>query len=231
MDERTDAPGLLAAGGGLSVARLLAAYRQGIFPWYAPGQPILWWSPHPRMVLPVAEFRLRRSLRKVLQRFLGTAGCEIRFDHDFGAVTRACASTPRAGQVGTWIVPEMRQAYQRLHEAGHAHSVETWVDGQLVGGLYLILIGRMAYGESMFAHRTDASKIALCALVAWCRRSGVAWIDCQQETSHLASLGARPISRSHFEALLHERVDSPSPPWAYDPDDLTAWLAETAGPP
>jgi leucyl/phenylalanyl-tRNA---protein transferase len=217
LDDGTDAPGLLAAGGDLSVPRLIDAYRRGIFPWFGPGQPVLWWSPDPRMVLPVAEFRLSRSLRRAVQRFLATPGCEIRFDHDPGAVLAACASTPRRGQQGTWIVPAMVSAYLALHRAGVTHSVETWVNGQLVGGLYLNLVGRMVFGESMFAHRTDASKIALCALVAWCRAHDIDWIDCQQETAHLASLGARPLGRTRFEALLADRVDAPSPTWAYDP--------------
>lgn len=216
LDEHTDAPGLLAAGGDLSVRRLVDAYRHGIFPWYGPGQPVLWWTPDPRMVLAVAEFRLSRSLRRAVRRFLDTPGCEIRFDHALPAVLDACASTPRPGQQGTWIVPAMVAAYRALHQAGVTHSVETWIDGRLVGGLYLNLVGRMVFGESMFAHRTDASKIALCALVAWCRAQGIDWIDCQQETAHLASLGARPIARSRFEALLRERVDAPTPSWAYD---------------
>ncbi|MBQ0959702.1 leucyl/phenylalanyl-tRNA--protein transferase [Ideonella sp. 4Y11] len=216
LDERTDAPGLLAAGGDLSVRRLIEAYRHGIFPWFGPGQPVLWWTPDPRMVLPVAEFKLSRSLRRSLQRFLADPACEIRFDHDVRAVISACAATPRHGQRGTWIVPAMVAAYTELHRAGVTHSVETWINGQLVGGLYLNLVGRMVFGESMFAHRTDASKLALCALVAWCRGHGLDWIDCQQETAHLASLGARPIGRSRFEALLADRVDAEPPAWTYD---------------
>ena len=204
------APGLLAAGGSLEVGRLLSAYRQGIFPWFSSGQPILWWSPDPRMVLHVAEFRLRRSLRKVLQRFCATPGCEVRIDSDFPAVIRACAQTPRAGQSGTWIVPPMVAAYEALHAAGHAHSVETWVDGRLVGGLYCVAIGRAVFGESMFAHATDASKIALAALVGLCRHQGVALIDCQQNTSHLASLGAREIPRAEF--MLHVQLAQAEPP-------------------
>jgi len=218
MDEFTDAPGLLAAGGGLSVDRLRAAYARGIFPWYSEGQPGLWWSPQPRMVLPVAEFKLSRSLRKTLQQFVGTAGREVRFDHDFRAVIQACANSPREGQNGTWIVPDMVQAYCRLHHAGSAHSIETWIDGHLVGGLYLINLGGMVYGESMFARRTDASKIALSALVAFCRANGIALIDCQQHTRHLASLGARQIPREPFEAHLRNTVDATPPQrWAYDP--------------
>jgi leucyl/phenylalanyl-tRNA--protein transferase len=232
LDAHTDAPGLLAAGGGLSVARLRAAYRQGIFPWYGEGQPVLWWTTDPRMVLPVAEFKLSRSLRKTLRRFLNTPGCELRFDHDFAAIVAACAGTPREGQHGSWIVPEVAAAYLALHRAGHAHSVETWIDGQLAGGLYLVSVGRMVFGESMFAWRTDASKIALAALVAFCQAHQIPLIDCQQQTSHLASLGARPIGRSAFEAHLAQVVDLPAPePWAYDPDHWAPWLtpaSETA---
>jgi leucyl/phenylalanyl-tRNA--protein transferase len=214
----TDAPGLLAAGGDLSPRRLVDAYRQGIFPWYGPGQPLLWWTTDPRMVLPVAEFRLTRSLRKTLRRFLRTPGCEIRFDGDAPAVIAACASTPREGQDGTWIVPEMAAAYTDLHRLGIVHSVETWVDGHLVGGLYGVNLGRMFYGESMFAHRTDASKLALAALVSFCRAEGIALIDCQQQTRHLASLGARPLPRGAFEAHLQQAVVQPPPArWAYDP--------------
>ncbi|MBT9596519.1 MAG: leucyl/phenylalanyl-tRNA--protein transferase [Vitreoscilla sp.] len=213
------APGLLAAGADLSPPRLLAAYRQGIFPWFGAGQPVLWWSTDPRMVLRASDFKLSRSLRKVLQRFLRTPGCEIRFDHAFEAVVGACASSPREGQSGTWILPEMVRAYTALHRLGHAHSIEIWIAGELAGGLYGINLGRMFFGESMFSRQADASKIALASLVAFCRREGIELIDCQQETSHLASLGARPIPRAAFEAHLKATVDQPRPAhWAYDAD-------------
>jgi leucyl/phenylalanyl-tRNA--protein transferase len=218
LGPETDAPGLLAAGGDLSPERLTEAYRHGIFPWFGEGQPLLWWSTDPRMVLPVDEFKLSRSLRKTLQRFLRTPGCEIRFDGDAPAVIAACAAAPREGQDGTWIVPDMVEAYVRLHRLGRVHSVETWVDGELVGGLYGVALGRMFFGESMFARRTDASKIALAALVAFCRAQDIALIDCQQQTAHLASLGARPIPRPRFEAHLRQAVAAPGPGrWAYDP--------------
>ena len=214
----TDAPGLLAAGGALTTQRLEAAYRRGIFPWYSPGQPVLWWSPDPRMALPVAEFRLHRSLKKTLHAFLAETGCEIRFDSAFEEVIAHCAATPRHSQHGTWIVPALRHAYVRWHHAGVAHSVETWVDGRLVGGLYGVGIGRMFFGESMFAHATDASKIALCALVAFCRGNDIALIDCQQATAHLASLGAREMSRADFERHLARTLDqAPPAAWTYDP--------------
>jgi leucyl/phenylalanyl-tRNA---protein transferase len=198
----SEAPGLLAAGGELSVQRLEEAYRHGIFPWFSQGQPVLWWSPDPRMVLPVERFKVSRSLRKTLQRFIHTPGCEVRFDSAFDQVIKACASTPRDGQNGTWILPVMQQAYSAWHRAGRVHSVETWVDGRLVGGLYAVSIGRMVFGESMFSTQTDASKIALAALVAFCRAHQVQAIDCQQNTGHLASLGAGEVPRHEFERLL-----------------------------
>jgi leucyl/phenylalanyl-tRNA--protein transferase len=207
----SDAPGLLAAGGRLTPERLDEAYRHGIFPWYGPGQPVLWWSPDPRMVLPVAEFRLSHSLKKTLRRFLRTPGCELRFDSAFEAVVLACASAPREGQDGTWIVPALAQAYTDWHHHGAVHSAETWVNGELVGGLYFVAIGRMVFGESMFARRTDASKLALAALVAACRARGVPVIDCQQNTGHLASLGAREWSRAAFLHHLQQHLSWPPP--------------------
>ncbi len=210
------APGLLAAGPTLDVPRLLQAYAQGIFPWFSAGQPILWWSPDPRMVLPVAEFRLHRSLRRTLQRFRATPGCEVRVDSAFVNVIQACARTPRDGQSGTWIVPAIVQAYSALHAAGHAHSVETWVNGRLAGGLYCVALGRAVFGESMFAHATDASKIALAALVCLCRRSGVALIDCQQNTGHLASLGAREIERAQFLRHVEQARVLPACNWRFE---------------
>jgi leucyl/phenylalanyl-tRNA--protein transferase len=217
LDEQSDAPGLLAAGGGLSIARLREAYSMGVFPWYSAGQPVLWWSPDPRMLLRTDDFRLSHSLRKTLRRFLRTPGCELRIDHDTARVMAACAQTPREGQDGTWIVPEMRAAYGAWARAGDVHSVETWMAGELVGGLYGVNLGRMMFGESMFSHRTDASKIALAGLVAFCRWHGMPAIDCQQATGHLASLGAAPVPRAEFERLLHAQVArAPAPDWAYD---------------
>ena len=213
----SDAPGLVAAGGRVTPERLEEAYRKGIFPWYGPGQPALWWSPDPRMVLPVAEFRISHSLRKTLRRFLRTPGCELRFDGDFRRVITACARTPRAGQDGTWIVPAVLEAYAAWHAAGRVHSAETWIDGELVGGLYFVAIGRMVFGESMFAHRTDASKIALAALVAACRARAVPLVDCQQNTAHLASLGAREMARAAFLEHLGATLDATPPAdWSYD---------------
>lgn len=212
----TEAPGLLCAGGQLSLPRLQQAYRHGIFPWYGPGEPILWWSTAPRMVLQTADFRLHRSLRKTLRRFVSTPGCEVRIDSAFERVIGHCAGVAREGQRGTWIVPELMNAYRQWHAAGGVHSFETWIDGQLVGGLYGVSIGRMFYGESMFALQTDASKIALSALVAFCRDNGIDWIDCQQQTRHLASLGAKPVDRAAFEAHLARTTPLPTPPqWIY----------------
>jgi len=217
LDQSSEAPGLLAAGGVLSIGRLREAYTHGIFPWYSAGQPPLWWSPDPRMLLRTADFKLSHSLRKTLRRFLRTPGCELRIDHDTPRVMAHCAQTPREGQDGTWIVPEMQAAYGAWARAGDVHSVETWIDGVLVGGLYGVNLGRMMFGESMFSHRTDASKIALAGLVAFCRFHDMPAIDCQQATSHLASLGASPVPRAEFEALLQALVPrTPAPVWAYD---------------
>jgi leucyl/phenylalanyl-tRNA--protein transferase len=210
-------PGLLAAGGELGVDRLLEAYSHAIFPWFSDNQPILWWSPDPRMVLEVARFRLHRSLRKTIEQFRRTHGCAIRINHNFEAVIRACAGAPRAGQSGTWIVPDMVQAYVALHEAGHAHSIETWIDGKLVGGLYCVAIGRAVFGESMFARQADASKIALAALVSFCRRHRMPMIDCQQNTAHLASLGAREMPRVAFVAHVARARKEQGPIWQFDP--------------
>ena len=213
----SQAPGLLAAGGQLSVQTLYAAYGQGIFPWFSDGQPILWWSPDPRMALNASSFRLHRSLRKTLQAFRNSSSCEIRFDSDFRAVIQSCASSPRIGQGGTWIVPEMVEAYVGLHRAGYAHSVETWIDGQLVGGLYCVSLGKVVFGESMFTRVPDASKIALAALVCFCRIHHIDWIDCQQNTHHMASLGAREIARSDFVDIVGGASLQQGPHWHFDP--------------
>ncbi len=190
--------GLLCAGGDLSAQRLIDAYQRGIFPWYASGEPILWWSPDPRMVLFPGEFRISRSLRRRLR----AGRFEVRLDSDFLAVMRACAEVPRAAQEGTWITREMLRAYWELHQIGIAHSVETWVEGKLVGGLYGLALGGMFYGESMFARVSDASKIAAAHLARYLGEEGFGMIDCQMNTAHLASLGAREIAREVFIARL-----------------------------
>ncbi len=210
------APGLLAAGGVLDVQTLKRAYSAGVFPWYSEGQPILWWSTDPRMVLFPNEFRLHRSLRKTLARFSADQRCEIRIDTAFTRVIEACATSERPGQSGTWIVPAMVQAYRDFHAAGYAHSIEAWIDGELAGGLYCVCIGAAVFGESMFTRVPDASKIALAALVALCRAQGIGSIDCQQNTEHLASLGAREIPRASFVAAVAQNVQKPSPAWRFE---------------
>jgi leucyl/phenylalanyl-tRNA--protein transferase len=207
--------GLLAAGGDLSAARLLEAYRHGIFPWFSEGEPILWWSPDPRMVLVPREFKVSHSLRKTLR----NGRYEVRVDSAFEQVMQACAA-PRNGMHGTWIHEEMIAAYCELHSMGYAHSVETWMGNELVGGLYGIAIGRMFYGESMFSRRTDASKIALAHLAAQLDRWNFGMIDCQMNTPHLASLGAREIPRKEFIARLRDLINYPPVnAWHFD-DDL-----------
>jgi len=213
----SDVPGLLAAGGVLDPRRLTEAYSKGVFPWYGEGQPVLWWSPDPRMVLLTEEFKLSRSLRKTIQRFARSPGCEMRIDSAFQRVIGACAGTPREGQDGTWIVPDMVEAYCTWHALGRVHSFETWIDGELVGGLYGVSLGRMFFGESMFSHRTDASKIALAALVCFCRAHDMPMIDCQQHTGHLASMGAGELRRADFEARLAPILGAPPiVDWFYD---------------
>jgi leucyl/phenylalanyl-tRNA---protein transferase len=248
VDQALDKPnGLLAAGGDLSPERILDAYRHGIFPWFNTDEPVLWWSPDPRMVLFPQEFKLSRSLRRTLR----NKQYEVRADSAFEQVMRACAA-PREGQRrgwnktaednstensretalpapegsappcqgGTWIHEKMIAAYAVLHRLGHAHSIETWIDGELAGGLYGIAIGRMFYGESMFSRRTDASKIALAHLAKQLERWNFGMIDCQMNTHHLASLGAREIPRAEFIVRLRELIHYPdiASPWKLDHD-------------
>ncbi|MDB5841872.1 MAG: leucyl/phenylalanyl-tRNA--protein transferase [Herminiimonas sp.] len=201
LTDADGAPGLLAAGADLSPQRLLDAYRHGVFPWYSEGQPILWWSTDPRMVLYTDRFAISDSLKKTLKkihRSMQSDGpWQVRFDTAFEQVMRACAE-PRKDGAGTWISEEIVRGYRALHRMGYAHSSEVWLNGQLVGGAYGVCIGRMFYGESMFARVSDASKIALAYMVGFLKANDVAMIDCQQETSHLASLGAVPIPRAQF---------------------------------
>jgi len=206
-----DPNGLLAAGGDLSSERLLDAYRHGIFPWFSEGDPILWWSPDPRMILIPAELKISRSLGKSLR----NRSYEARFDSAFDEVMAGCAA-PRKGEPGTWISGAMIEAYRGLYRLGYGHSVETWIDGELAGGLYGVAIGRAFFGESMFSHARDASKIALAALVAHLRSAGFGLIDCQMRTRHLESLGAREIPRRRFSGLLEELIHYPHSPgsWA-----------------
>lgn len=218
--------GLLAASRKLAVDRLLEAYRKGIFPWYSAGEPVLWWSPHPRMVLFTDAFRVSRTFGKTLRRVARSDSIELRANSAFEAVMRACAE-PRDADGGTWITADMIAAYSELHRRGVAVSIETWTEGELVGGLYGISLGRMFYGESMFARATDASKIALAVLVRLLLGEKVRVIDCQQNTRHLASLGAREIGRAEFLAHVKTAVDAAPIDWrTYMDRPLNALLTE-----
>jgi leucyl/phenylalanyl-tRNA--protein transferase len=216
-DESQPAPGLLAAGGALDIDSLHRAYSSGIFPWFSEGQPILWWSTDPRMVLVPDEFRLHRSLRKTLSHLIADGRLEVCIDTAFDEVIRACSVSPRPGQSGTWILPQMVRGYEAFHRAGYAHSVEAWIDGRLAGGLYCVGIGQALFGESMFTRVPDASKMALAGLVAFARHHGIAFIDCQQNTQHLASLGAREIDRADFVAQVAQNAKKRPPAWRFDP--------------
>lgn len=213
LTEADGMPGLLAAGADLSPQRLLEAYRHGVFPWFSEGQPVLWWSTDPRMVLFTEHFRVSHTLRKTLKKVHGSmlskGPWEIRFDMAFEQVMRACAA-PRRDGAGTWISEDIVHGYTALHKLGYAHSSELWLDGRLVGGAYGVCIGKMFYGESMFARVSDASKVALAYLVQFLRKNGVLLIDCQQQTQHLASLGAQAIPRSEFISHLEQAVEEPS---------------------
>jgi len=203
-------PGLLAAGGDLSPTRLLAAYERGVFPWYSAQQPILWWSPDPRMVLYPDEFKCSRSLAKTLRNGPYTT----RVDSAFGATIRACAA-PRRGGPDTWLNSEMIASYEQLHALGFGHSIETYLAEQLVGGLYGLQLGQVFFGESMFSIGRDASKVAFARLVEECRAREIQLIDCQVASNHLASLGAREVSRTQFVTLLRRYARrSPSGTWA-----------------
>jgi leucyl/phenylalanyl-tRNA--protein transferase len=200
LDQVLDEPeGLLAAGGDLSPTRLLAAYRRGIFPWYSAGQPVLWWCPNPREVLLPANFKMARSLAKTVR----NRGFEVTFDRDFAGVVTACAAR-RENSGGTWITGEMHAAYCELHSRGRAHSVEVRLGGELVGGLYGVLLGRVFFGESMFSRERDASKVALAWLAERGRVAGLQLIDCQLPTPHLRSLGSQPMTRREFSSLVGE---------------------------
>jgi len=210
----TEPNGLLAAGRDLSAHRLIEAYRRGIFPWFSDGQPVLWWSPDPRMVLELDRFKPTRSLLQTSRRVARSGRWSLRMNTAFAAVMRACAA-PRDAEGGTWIVDEIVDAYTELHRRGGAHSVEVWnQEGSVVGGLSGVSIGRMFYGESMFTRESDASKYALFALVRLLQAEGFHMIDCQQSTDHLASLGARAISRASFLETLNDLIQRPAPDWS-----------------
>lgn len=214
VEQALDEPdGLLAAGADLTPGRLIDAYRHGIFPWFNDGDPILWWSPDPRIVLAPQDFHVSHSLKKRLtqRRFTVTV------DTAFAAVLEEC-SAPRPDDGGTWLTPVMKAAYLALHELGHAHSVEVWMDGALAGGIYGVGLGRMFFGESMFSRRTNGSKIALACLAAQLSRWGFPWIDCQLETDHLLSLGAVAVPRRRFVAEVARLVGEPAPSWRLDTD-------------
>lgn len=213
--------GLLAVGGDLSTRRLLAAYSNGIFPWFSDGDPLLWWSPDPRMVLDPAQFHLPRSLAKTIRkgRFTLTA------DTAFERVIAACSEAPRPGQDGTWITDEMAAAYVALHKAGHAHSFEAWEQGVLVGGLYGVSIGGYFAGESMFAKRSDASKVAFAESVRWMGHCGCPLIDCQLHTEHLERFGAKEMSRRRFRAALATAMGTEALPRGQWTEPFAAFLA------
>lgn len=204
--------GLLCAGGDLKPETIISAYSQGIYPWFSNGQPILWWTPDPRMVLFPSEFVVSKSLAKTMRQ----EKFEVKFDTAFRDVIEGCAA-PREVDGGTWIVEEIQDAYTALHKMGHAHSAESWRDGKLVGGLYGVAIGNIFFGESMFARETDASKVAFATLVQKLTRDGFTLIDCQQQTQHLASFGAKPISREHFLTHLKSSIDTSQPASVWTP--------------
>jgi leucyl/phenylalanyl-tRNA--protein transferase len=213
------ANGLLAAGMDLSAARLHEAYWRGIFPWFSEGEPVLWWTPSPRMILMVDEFRVSASFRKLLRRVLDDHTLDLRVDQSFANTMAACAA-PRSSGGGTWISPAMIESYSDLHRRGLAHNIEVTRDGQTIGGLYCVSMGAMVFGESMFSSEPNGSKIALAALVGWMKTQGAPMIDCQQRTAHLASLGGREINRKLFESLLSELTERVPLPWATQPPQI-----------
>ena len=225
-DPDPSVPGLIAVSEHIYPGQLARAYQQGIFPWYSDNQPILWWSPDPRMVLKPNEFKCSESLRKIIRSFCQNAQSQIVVDDDFGTVIRSCATSTRKNQDGTWITHEIIDAYTALHEQGNAHSIAVIEDGQLTGGLYCVAFGGMVFGESMFSRKTNASKIALAALSAWCLQNGVSMIDCQQETAHLLSMGAAPIPRQVFLKQLQISINQTKieQSWTFDKAILHHWL-------
>lgn len=224
-DPDPEVPGLIAISTDINSEQLKRAYRQGIFPWYSDSQPILWWSPNPRMVLKPEKFKLSKSLKKEMKRLLLDDAWEIRVDHDFHATMLSCAKQPRKGQDGTWITHAIMHAYGELHEQGHAHSIEVFLNGQRVGGLYCVNLGLVIFGESMFSSYPNASKLALAALSAWSISNHIELIDCQQETEHLTSLGGTPIDRTAFIQHLNNRCDVKNPDWAFNKQVLSYWLS------
>jgi leucyl/phenylalanyl-tRNA--protein transferase len=225
-DPDPSVPGLIAVSEKIYPGQLAAAYQVGIFPWYSDNQPVLWWSPDPRMVLKPQNFKCSNSLKKSIRYFCSDPNAQILVDSDFGAVVRACATSKRKEQDGTWITHEIMEAYTQLYEQGHAHSIAVIEQNQLIGGLYCVSFGGMVFGESMFSRQTDASKLALAALCAWCQQQQVAMIDCQQETGHLRSLGAAPISREAFLSQMQISLNQTNIEitWDFGKDILNHWL-------
>jgi leucyl/phenylalanyl-tRNA--protein transferase len=225
-DPDPSVPGLIAVSENLYPEQLLKAYHLGIFPWYSNEQPVLWWSPDPRMVLVPENFKCSESLKKTIRHFCEHEHSQILVDVDFGSVIRACATNPRKDQDGTWITHEIIAAYTCIHEQGNAHSIAVVEDGALIGGLYCVALGAMVFGESMFSRKPNASKLALAALSAWCVQNDVAMIDCQQETLHLRSLGASPITRQQFLEQLQISINQSNieKPWNFNKQILNHWL-------
>ena len=228
VDEDPDpnVPGLMAVSERIYPGQLERAYQAGIFPWYSDNQPVLWWSPDPRMVLNPRNFKCSASLKKQIRQFCQQDQSNIAVNADFSAVVRACATSKRKDQDGTWITHEIMDAYTTLHEQGYAHSIAVTDSGQLIGGLYCVSFGAIVFGESMFSYESNASKLALAALSAWCIKHQIKLIDCQQETAHLRSLGARPIPRSQFLVNLQSSLNQTNidRSWTFDKTILTHWL-------
>ena len=226
IDPDPSVPGLIAVSERIYPGQLTRAYQSGIFPWYSDNQPVLWWSPDPRMVLDPQNFKCSESLKKQIRHFCKDPQSEIRVDADFSAVVRACATSKRRDQDGTWITHEIMEAYTALHEEGHAHSIAVTDGEKLIGGLYCVSFGAIVFGESMFSYESNASKFALAALSAWCLKNQIRLIDCQQETAHLSSLGASPIPRSQFLVNLQTSLNQTNieEPWAFNKDILNHWL-------
>lgn len=226
VDPDPTVPGLMAVSERIYPGQLARAYQSGIFPWYSDNQPVLWWSPDPRMVLDPHNFKCSESLKKHIRHFCQEAQSAILVDADFSAVVRACATSKRKDQDGTWITHEIMDAYTNLHEQGHAHSIAVTDDGQLIGGLYCVSFGAMVFGESMFSYESNASKLALAALSAWCLQNQIKLIDCQQETAHLRSLGASPIPRAQFLENLQSSLNQTNieRSWTFDKTILNYWL-------
>ena len=219
-------PGLMAVSERIYPGQLLAAYRLGIFPWYSNHQPVLWWSPNPRMVLYPNNFKISKSLKKSIFQFYQNSDLQLRVDDNFEEVIRACASTKRKDQDGTWMTGDIIDAYTLLHLNGYAHSISIRHQNNLLGGLYCVSIGSMVFGESMFSRQENTSKLALAALCAWCKSQDVLMIDCQQETAHLMSLGAESIPRDAFLTHLEQAVKKIQikSPWNFNKEILECWL-------